>query len=124
MDERRLDELHEVGGEDPGFVGKVIRQYLSDGNHRVAEIGEALRTGDMRLLCDSADALKGSSGNVGIHTIARLAHLILTLAEQDRVAESGPVLHALERSWSFCTQELASLQLSGHTSYEDTHSRR
>ena len=124
VDGRRLEELHEVGGGDPGFVGKVITQYLSDGNHRVVQIGEALRNGDMRLLCDSADALKGSSGNVGVHNIARLAHLILTLAEQDRVAETGPVLHALERSWSYCTQELASLQLPGHTSYEDTHSRR
>jgi HPt (histidine-containing phosphotransfer) domain-containing protein len=57
---------------DPDFLTELIDAYLSDAPVRIQAMQSALGQQDLSAFAKAAHALKGSSGNLGAETLARL----------------------------------------------------
>jgi HPt (histidine-containing phosphotransfer) domain-containing protein len=66
LDASVIQGLRELGGdEDPGLLLELVELYLSDAPQRMAEIEQALASGDWKLLERAAHTLKSASANIG-----------------------------------------------------------
>jgi two-component system sensor histidine kinase BarA len=71
LDVQTFERLSDLG--DALFVERIVRLFLADAAERVAQVDDALETGDMLRLRSALHALEGICGNVGATALDRRA---------------------------------------------------
>ena len=88
LDQRALDDLLAMVGDDPDFVDELVDEYLADVPRQEAALRAALDAGDAEGLVRPAHTLKGTSLNLGGQRVAAIAREI---EAHGRVGELGAV---------------------------------
>ena len=73
LDPAAIESLRALSPDEPGFLGELVEIYRQDTPQRLAELDAALAKKDGSALVRAAHTIKGSSGNFGATTLARLA---------------------------------------------------
>jgi signal transduction histidine kinase/CheY-like chemotaxis protein len=71
LDVQTFERLSDLG--DALFVERIVRLFLADAAERVAQVDDALETGDILRLRSALHALEGICGNVGATALDRRA---------------------------------------------------
>jgi HPt (histidine-containing phosphotransfer) domain-containing protein len=97
LDQRALDDLLAVVGDDPDFVDELVDEYLADVPRQEAALRAALDAGDAEGLVRPAHTLKGTSLNVGGQLVAAIAREIEAHGRAGELAVVADLLADLER---------------------------
>lgn len=65
LDEKSIDELRNITGNDPEFVREVVQLFLQQLPELVLNLKAALKSQEAEALKRSAHTLKGASRNIG-----------------------------------------------------------
>ena len=76
LDRAALDELAEMTGGDPEFLGELIETFYADGSDLLATIGEAAANGDGVALRRAAHTLKSNARTFGAMTLGEVCQAI------------------------------------------------
>jgi len=91
-----IDALRAVSPDDGGkFLTELIDIFLADTPVRLDELANATANGDLATATRAAHSIKGSSGNFGAATLAKLAMEIEHAAKAgnlDEVRAKSPAL--------------------------------
>lgn len=113
LDPAAIETLRTLSPEDPGFLRELVDIYLQDTPQRLAELETALAKGDGPGLIRAAHTIKGSSGNFGATTLARLAQEIEALAKSGDLTAATAALPAFRAEFTRVSEALK--QLAGGT---------
>jgi HPt (histidine-containing phosphotransfer) domain-containing protein len=86
---------------DPDFLTELIDTYLTDAPTRILAMQTALDRQDLAAFAKAAHALKGSSGNLGAETLARICL-------QGEMAGRNQDLQQTQQAFLLIKDELAS----------------
>jgi two-component system sensor histidine kinase/response regulator len=104
---RRL-ALERVDGDEE-LLREVARLFLDDYPRAVAEIREAISSGDARRLEREAHGLKGAAANFGAEPVVAAALHLEQLGRQGQAAGAEPGLAALEAALARLRGDLEAL---------------
>ncbi len=76
LDAASLDKLRELSGGDTGLLVQLIQIYLEDAPKLLADMGQAVESGDAELLRRAAHSLKSNSAEFGASELSALARSI------------------------------------------------
>jgi HPt (histidine-containing phosphotransfer) domain-containing protein len=107
-----IQALRELSPEgDSEFLRELIAIYLADTPKQMANLEEAITRQDADLVVRAAHTIKGSSGNFGAVSFARLAHEIEAHAKSKNLAAAAAALPEFKSGFA---QVVAALkQLAG-----------
>lgn len=102
LDAAQLGDLRELAAsiDDPGFLPRLVDQYLSQVESQLGELRQAAGRGDATVLRAVAHSLKGASATVGASEVAAAcAALEQAAAEGSPAAKDlGPIIVAVARA--------------------------
>lgn len=104
-----IESLRALSPGDPVFLRELITIYLEDTPRRLAEVESALAKGDGLLLVRAAHTIKGSSGNFGATTLAKLAQEIEAYGKSGDFAGAGAALPAFKTEYARVNAALGQL---------------
>ena len=107
LDRSVLDDLFAMAGNSFAVVEKITGLYQSQSIVRVADLAEAVASGDLERIGATAHALKSMSFNVGARAVAELAADMERLARLNHCAPSDEAVVALKAAHERCLAELA-----------------
>lgn len=84
LDRTALDELAEMTGGDPEFLGELIDTFFADGADLLAAIGAAAASGDAVALRRAAHTLKSNARTFGAGALGEVCQ---TIEEQAATGE-------------------------------------
>ena len=94
-----LAALRELGGVDePGLADELLQLFLQDSSRRVANLEDALASGDRAGLARTAHTLRSSSTNVGALRVARICTELETIAREGAVRDAAFRVRELARA--------------------------
>jgi HPt (histidine-containing phosphotransfer) domain-containing protein len=94
-----LAALRELGGVDePGLADELLQLFLQDSSRRVANLEDALASGDRAGLARTAHTLRSSSTNVGALRVARICTELETIAREGEVRDAAFRVRELARA--------------------------
>jgi HPt (histidine-containing phosphotransfer) domain-containing protein len=96
LDQRALDDLLAMVGNDPEFVDELVDAYLADAPLQEAAIRSALGSGDTEALVRAAHTLKSTSMSLGGRQVAEIARAIEERGRTGSVDDVGTSLSDLE----------------------------
>jgi len=99
LDPAAIETLRALSPGDPEFLRELIAIYLEDTPKRLAEVEGALAKRDGQLLVRAAHTIKGSSGNFGATTLARLAQEIEACGKSANFAGAVAALPAFKAEY-------------------------
>jgi HPt (histidine-containing phosphotransfer) domain-containing protein len=76
LDRAALDELVEMTGGDPEFLGELIDTFYADGSDLLAAIAAAASSGDAAALRRAAHTLKSNARTFGAATLGEVCQAI------------------------------------------------
>ena len=76
LDRTALDELSEMTGGDPEFLGELIDTFFADGSELLAAIGTAASGGDAAGLRRAAHTLKSNARTFGAVALGEVCQTI------------------------------------------------
>lgn len=91
--------LERAADGDQEFMRELAEIYLEDAEKRIDLIARAVREGDNIALRRTAHALKGSSANIGVKGIQRIAKRLEESANNGHPAETS-ILDELQAEWT------------------------
>jgi HPt (histidine-containing phosphotransfer) domain-containing protein len=101
LDPEILDSLRAIDAEgSPGFLHDLVEAFLADTVDRLAQIRQALDSGDGDVCEKAAHALKGSCGNVGALRLSRRMEELVVLARSGDLAPAQAVTAEAEREFA------------------------
>lgn len=92
-----LQSLQEGGEEE--VLRDLVEMFLEDGEDRLKKMRAAVREEDAQRLSQEADALKGSSGNMGATGMSRLSSELESVGESEDLVQAHALLDALEEEF-------------------------
>lgn len=104
---RRL-ALERVDGDEE-LLREVARLFLDDYPRAVAEIHEAIASGDAKRLEREAHGLKGAAANFGAQPVVSAALELELLGRNGQTAGAEPMLAALEAALRQLREELETI---------------
>jgi HPt (histidine-containing phosphotransfer) domain-containing protein len=94
LDEAAVEKLLKMGG--PGFVVKMIDNFVSYVPQKLTEARAAERAGLLDDIRKAAHPIKSSAGHVGAHAMQELASRVEQMAVVQPLAETSALLSDLE----------------------------
>lgn len=96
-----IEQIRSLGRPEDGddFLRDVVRMFLADVPARIAEMEEALRTGDSRRFARTAHTLKGSSANVGAVSVKTVAGALEQRSREHGLGGLEPGLAELQAAF-------------------------
>ena len=85
--------LRTMCGDDPEFEREIVAEFMGLAEQMLAEISDAIRSGDAKRLFEAAHSLKGSSRSLGAAPLGELCERLESAGREGRTV--GP--EALER---------------------------
>lgn len=93
LDMATLDMLQEV--LEDGFAG-LLETFIADSAAKIDSLRTGLANGDADLVRRSSHSLKGSSSNLGAHTMAELSLQIEEGARDENLSGLDPLVEQLD----------------------------
>ena len=104
-----IEALRTLSPDDPAFLRELIEIYLQDTPLRLTEIDTALAKSDGTLLTRAAHSIKGSSGNFGASTLAKLAQEIEGHGKTGNFAAAAAALPGFKAEFARVKEALTKL---------------
>jgi HPt (histidine-containing phosphotransfer) domain-containing protein len=104
IDNKVFAELKENVGAD--FIGELIDTYLTDAPHMVADMHQALATGDADGFRRAAHSLKSNSATFGAMTLSALAKELEMMGKSGTLEGAPGKLTQLEAEYKKAEEEL------------------
>jgi HPt (histidine-containing phosphotransfer) domain-containing protein len=96
-----IQALRDLSPEgDSEFLRELIEIYVTDTPKQLVKLEEAIAQQDTALVVRAAHTIKGSSGNFGAESFARLAHDIEAQAKANNLAAAAAALPAFKASFA------------------------
>ena len=92
LDAAALDNLREMTGDDPAFLGELIDTYVADAGHLLATMRQAVLAGDAPELRRAAHSLKSNSATLGATGLAALCRVLEEHAKSGAVDRAEDLL--------------------------------
>jgi CheY-like chemotaxis protein len=101
LDESYLQGLRQLEkGNEPGLVNDLFKSYLDSTPGLIAKARHALRTPGSPELRQAVHSLRGTSGNLGAHQLARICGDLEQAAEGKDTALMMELFHRLEAEFA------------------------
>jgi two-component system, sensor histidine kinase and response regulator len=97
LDREVLAGLRELG--DPGLFSELVEMFIGDTAERIAALRRALGEGDASEVEQAAHTLKGSAGNMGAATMARISARLQEAGSAEELEEIPGLLDRLEQEF-------------------------
>jgi HPt (histidine-containing phosphotransfer) domain-containing protein len=107
LDGAALQSLLEMVGDDPGFVGELVDEFLADAPVQLAAMRAAVDLGSAAELVRPAHTLKGTSANIGAALLAAECRAIEESAKSGVIEGASARIDAAEVALSVATEALA-----------------
>lgn len=104
VDSAQMERLREWGGVE--LQRKMIELFLSHGQERLDQIGEAISTQAAELAETGAHTLKSSAGNVGAQRVQGLAQEAELMAEDGDMVKLQTLFSELETEFRSACEAL------------------
>jgi CheY-like chemotaxis protein len=112
LDGAVMADLRACDDDGGGFVDQVIGIFLSGAPQRIAEMREALASGDLDTLRHAAHSLKGGSGTLGARRMASKCQAVEYMARERRLEGAEAAVADIERELELVTRALAAEQVA------------
>ncbi len=83
------EQLHQVSGHSSEFEQELLQTFVQDAVRRLGDIATAIAAGDPDQLRHAAHHIKGSTANLGLTSLYRIASVLEQEAQQ-RSLQSAP----------------------------------
>jgi HPt (histidine-containing phosphotransfer) domain-containing protein len=103
-----FEELKEATGGD--FIDELVDTYLEDAPRQLSALHAALQTQDAEAFRRAAHSLKSNSATFGAGRLSEMAKELELLAKDNKLAEAGPKLPAVEEAFRAAEAELKGLR--------------
>jgi HPt (histidine-containing phosphotransfer) domain-containing protein len=103
-----FEELKQMSGAD--FIGELVDTFLEDGPKLVGELKAALKAGDAEAFRRAAHSLKSNGATFGANQLSQLAKELEMIGKENRLAETGDKIAALDSSLTLAAAELKGLR--------------
>lgn len=107
-----LSEFQEQVGHDPELAAEIIDLFLSESEHQLPAMRDALTRSDYAQLRPLAHTIKGSFGSLHAPCARARAQQLETAAAQQNTEQCNTLLNALEADLEVLKQELLKLRAS------------
>lgn len=101
-----VDELVELGDNDPVLLIDLINMFLEDAPQRRIAIVDGARSGDLEAVERAAHSLKGSSGNLGAVRVQDVAESLQVAGRSRDQASVDGLVDSLVSSLDAAEAEL------------------
>ena len=108
IDQATFEELKQMSGED--FINELIDTFLEDAPKMIAEIQSALSANNADAFRRAAHSMKSNASTFGATELAALAKELEMLGKENKLADSGDKLKALEEAYASVREELKRLK--------------
>ena len=108
IDKATFDELKQISGAV--FINELIDTFLDDAPMMMQEMKSALEAGDTDTFRRAAHSMKSNAATFGASQLAELAKELEALGRENRLAEAGNRLTALEEAIRSACDELRELK--------------
>ncbi len=108
IDHATFDELRQISGAE--FINELIDTFLDDAPKLLAEMKSALESGSADSFRRAAHSLKSNAATFGADPLSQLAKELEVLGRENRLAETGSRLGALEEALASACEELKGLK--------------
>ena len=108
IDQKTFDELKQMSGDD--FINELIDTFLDDAPAMIAEIKSALEANNADAFRRAAHSMKSNAATFGAMQLAALAKELEMLGKENKLADSGDKLKALEEAYVSVREELEGLK--------------
>ena len=103
-----FEELKEATGAD--FIDELVDTYLEDAPRQLSALRAALQAQDADAFRRAAHTLKSTSATFGADGLSGLAKELEMLAKDNKLAEAGSKLPAVEEAFQAVEAELKGLR--------------
>jgi histidine phosphotransfer protein HptB len=108
IDQTIFEELKQMSGGD--FINELIDTFLDDAPKMIAEIRSALQAKDADTFRRAAHSMKSNANTFGAIQLAAIAKELEMIGKENRLADSGDKLRALEEAYASVREELKGLK--------------
>ena len=108
IDLTTFDELKQMSGED--FINELLDTFLDDAPKLIDELKSALAAKDADSFRRAAHSLKSNAATFGAQRLSDLAKQLEMLGKENKLAETGDRLDALEQAYQAAAAELKGLR--------------
>lgn len=108
IDKSTFDDLKQMSGAE--FLNELIDTFLDDAPKLLEEMKTALETGNADSFRRAAHSLKSNAATFGAGQLADLAKQMELLGRENRLAETGNRLGALEQAVTSACDELKGMK--------------
>lgn len=107
LDQEVIASLRELQAEgEPDLIGELVELFVEDMPARIAELRQALRTGDLPAVASAAHSCKGSSSNLGANALAAACDALEKAAKARTAANLAPLLAEVEAAFDQAVRAL------------------
>lgn len=100
LDERAFQQLREMVGDDPEFIGEFISSFLRIAPAQIREIREAFVANDSARIHLAAHTLKSNSADMGARRVSDLARRLEHAGRDSDLQDLAGVLAELEEAFA------------------------
>ncbi len=108
IDQKIFADLKQMSGEE--FINELIETFLDDAPNLLTEVRSALGSKDADSFRRAAHSLKSNAMTFGAMKLADLAKDLERLGKENRLAQVGDQLTALEEAVKSACEELKGLK--------------
>jgi two-component system, sensor histidine kinase and response regulator len=108
-----FDRMTTFLGDDPDLVAIIAREFVRQTPPLIAELRDAVVTGNATATAKIAHRLKGSAGQIAADDLARRAGALEDQAREGRLVGATDLLHEIEQEAAHLTLALESLATEG-----------
>ncbi|MDB6094119.1 MAG: hypothetical protein JWM32_1681 [Verrucomicrobia bacterium] len=102
-----LRALDESGNDE--FLREILGIFLEDVPHRIAELDEAIASGDVGRFTRAAHSIKGASSNVGANALRAVAEQLESRSHAEPLTSLASTLAALKTDFATTKVEIEKL---------------
>jgi PAS domain S-box-containing protein len=110
LDPSALERLREMAGEDAEFLREMFQTYLAEAPGMLAEMRQALKTGDTTTLRRAAHSLKSNSADFGARALSDLCRELEVMGKAGTLDGAALKLAAAEDEWPRVRAALETVQ--------------
>jgi HPt (histidine-containing phosphotransfer) domain-containing protein len=110
LDPTALARLRETAGGDAAFLKEMFETFLVEAPGMLAEMRQALETGEASTLRRAAHSLKSNSADFGATALAVLCRELETMAKGGTLEGAAGKVAAAEAEWAWVRTALEAMQ--------------
>ena len=107
IDPATFDGLKEMVGDD--FIGELVETFFDESPGMLADMSQALDSGDAETFRRAAHSLKSNSASFGATRLSELAREMEYLGRDEKLDEAGPKMPQLESAYEEAVAALEAL---------------